>query len=143
MQDEVHSEALSIRSDPARFREARAWVTRVVQSAGLGQDEVLRVSLAMSEACANAYDHAYGGNKDGRIDLQVEVKDGFVRVTVRDYGTAFNHSAYLPPELTELPEDGYGIYLIQELMDDVTYTNMGIGTRVVMVKRRRPVEVAS
>jgi serine/threonine-protein kinase RsbW len=134
---------MAIRSDPRRFQDARTWVTEIAVGAGFLEHEAHHLSLAVSEACANAYVHAYGRKNDGRIDLQVVVENGDLYMTVRDYGTTFDFSRYQPPDLSSLPEGGYGIFLMRELMDEVRYTSMAVGTRVELVKRSRRAEVGS
>lgn len=130
--------ALTIESDPIRFREARLWIAAIARRNGFTEVEAHELSLALNEACANAHAHAYGGRTDGRIDLRVEAGSDRVRLTIRDYGIAFDPKRYTPPELTEAREGGYGVYLISKLMDKVEYQNTGVGTCVVMDKRRRP-----
>lgn len=129
--------ALTIQSDPMRFREARLWIAAIAKRSGFSEAEAHDLALALNEACANAHAHAYEGRTDGRIDLQVEAAQDRVRLTVRDYGATFDRDAYQPPELTEAREGGYGVYLMSKLMDRVEYTNTGVGTCVVMDKRRR------
>ena len=131
-------EALSIQSEPARIRDARRWVTSIARSAGFSEGETHDVAVALSEVCSNSLRHSYGGRTDGRIDLEARVERGLLRLTVRDYGESFDVAAYRAPMLSEPSEGGYGVYLIRNLMDDVEYTNMGAGTRVVLVKSRRP-----
>jgi serine/threonine-protein kinase RsbW len=130
-------EALTIRSDPARFREARLWIAEIAARNGFTEADAHDLSLALNEACANAHAHAYRGRTDGRIDLRVEAGPGHVRLTVRDYGIPFDPSKYAPPDLDRAREGGYGVYLIRKLMDEVEYRNTGVGTCVVMDKRRR------
>jgi len=130
-------EALTIDSDPKRFREARLWIASIARRNGFTEAEAHELSLALNEACANAHAHAYGGRVDGKIDLRAETGMGSVRLTIRDYGVRFDPSRYAPPELTHAREGGYGVYLITKLMDKVQYIETGIGTCVVMDKSRR------
>jgi serine/threonine-protein kinase RsbW len=128
--------ALTIQSDPVRFREARMWIAGIARRSGFDEADAHDLALALNEACANAHAHAYLGRTDGRIDLHVEAGSDRVRLTVRDYGIPFDRKAYAPPELTQAREGGYGVYLISKLMDHVEYKNTGVGTCVVMDKRR-------
>ena len=136
-------EVLSIPSDPARFREVRAWLLEIARSAGLDGGQAQETALAVNEVCANIHRHAYAGKTDGRIDLSAETDaaKGTLRLTVRDYGFSFDAEA-VPPPSAEPQEGGYGVFLIRSLMDRVEFTNMGIGTRVVLVKHRRAAEVS-
>jgi serine/threonine-protein kinase RsbW len=130
-------EALTIRSDPARFRDARLWIAAIAKRSGFTDAEARELSLALNEACANAHAHAYEGRTDGRIDLLIEAGSDRMRLTIRDYGVPFDPKTYVPPELTQAREGGYGVYLITKLMDRVEYRSTAAGTCVVMDKRRR------
>ncbi len=128
---------VSIRSDPFAIRVARSWVRGVAEEAGLDDAEARDLAVALSEVCSNAHRHSYGGRTDGRIDLRADVTEGRVEITVRDYGVAFDESAYREPELSEPTEGGYGVFLIRSLTDEVQFTDTGAGTQVVLVKMRR------
>ena len=138
MPDRVHLDALSIRSDPARIRDARKWVAAIARSAGFSEGETHDLTVALNEVCSNSHRHAYGGRTDGRIDLEAEVERDRLSLTIRDYGTGFDAADHRAPLSPEPAEGGYGLVLIRQLADDVEYTNMGVGTRVVLVKHRRP-----
>jgi serine/threonine-protein kinase RsbW len=135
---DVRLEALSVRSDPAKIRDVRIWVSSIARAAGFADDETRDLAVALSEVCSNSHRHAYAGRTDGRIDLEVEVENGGLRLTIRDYGAGFEASEHAAPLPAEPTEGGYGLVLIRSLMDDVKFTNMGVGTRVVLVKHRRP-----
>ncbi len=137
MHRDVRLEALSIRSDPARIRDARGWISKIARSAGFTEGETHDLAVALSEICSNSYRHSYGGRTDGRIDLEAELENGTLRLTVRDYGAAFDETERDAPHPPELAESGYGLFLIRSLTDEVQYTRMGVGTRVVLVKQRR------
>ncbi len=133
---------LSLVSDPGRFAEARRWVQEIVREADgddrAGQD----LMVALSEALANAHRHGYAGTPSGPIDLEAETAGGFVRVSVRDHGAGFDPAAWRPPELGKPLEGGYGLVLIQQLMDRVEFPDVDRGTEIVMWKRLRPSAVA-
>jgi len=135
MPDRVAADALTVRTSPEGFRDARDWVTRFALVAGLPEETAGHLALAVSEACANAYRHAYAKAAAGRLDLNAEIDATGLRITVRDYGTSFDPSTYRPPETEKLPESGYGIHLMRLLTDEVRHVNEGDGTRVVMFKR--------
>ena len=128
---------LSIRSDPERIRDARSWLSEIARKAGFTDVQIHELALALSEACANVHRHAYAGRTEGRIDIQVEVETERLQLAVRDYGRSFDVRVHTPPTLDEPMEGGYGLYLMSRLMDAVHYDDMGVGTRVVMVKNRR------
>ena len=128
---------LSLPSDPLRFREARRWLVGVARPAGLSLRETHELSVALAEACANVHRHAYGGRRDGRVDVHVSLEDDRIVVAVDHDGRRFEPRRYAPPDLGRPSESGYGLYLIAHLVDDVSYEDAAGGGRVVLVKRRR------
>jgi serine/threonine-protein kinase RsbW len=132
---------MTLPSDPMRLREARRWIARLAAEAGfpppLGHD----LTVAFSEICANVHRHAYRGRRDGRVDLRVAVEADRVVVTVDHQGERFDPNGYVPPDLERPSQSGYGVYLIAQLVDDVSFEETDRGGRVVLVKRRRPAAV--
>jgi len=128
---------LKLPSDPLRFREARRWLLGVARPAGLGARETHELAVALAEACANVYRHAYGGRRDGRLDLGLTIDEERVVLRLDHDGPSFDPARdYTPPDLERPAEGGYGIYLMSRLVDEVRYEDeLGCG-RIVLVKRR-------
>src|SRR5215210_5656467 len=98
---------------------------RWLNAAGASRMEVDEISLACSEACANAVEHAYG---PGGADYEVEVAtaDDGVSVAVRDAGQ------WREPRGTNR---GRGMMLMEGLMDSVDVGRDETGTVVRMTRR--------
>jgi serine/threonine-protein kinase RsbW len=81
-----------------------------------------QVQLAVHEACTNIVEHAYAG-EGGRILLIFSYIDETRRflIQIRDSGKSFQLSGYQQPNLGEAQVSGYGLFLIHQLMDEVTY----------------------
>lgn len=137
----IHTMTLS--SDPIRLREARRWVSRLTLEAGLEPAQGHDLSVAFSEVCANVHRHAYRGRRDGRVEIRVQIEDDRIVLTLDHQGERFDPREYRPPDLARPAESGYGMYLIERLVDDVSFEDRGLGGRVVLVKRRRPAVVRS
>jgi len=106
--------------------------------AGLDKDTVFALYTALEEALVNAVKH---GNKfDPGLSVEVRVgrQAGEVRVEVKDQGKGFDHTSIPDPRrhdvITKL--SGKGVFMIKELMDEVSYLEGG--TRIVMVKKIEP-----
>lgn len=114
------------------------------RTAGLDEDALYRVSLAVRESVANAIVHGNGNDKDKRVFIEFAPIDGDrqgIAIRVRDQGAGFDLA--MPPDpLT--PENlmkprGRGIFLIRSLMDEMTLQRAAEGgMEVVMVKRIEP-----
>jgi serine/threonine-protein kinase RsbW len=125
---------LRIASDPRRFGEARAWLAGLANAAGFDPGAIHDLSVALSEACANAHRHAYEGRTGGAIDIEAVWDGGAMRVAVRDYGVRFDPEAWRPPDLDDPVEGGYGVFLMRNVVDELRFRDAGDGMEVVMVK---------
>jgi anti-sigma regulatory factor (Ser/Thr protein kinase) len=117
-----------------------ALVRRVVAAAA-GADDVLSdrriddLSLAVSEACANAIDAQRAVGSAAPVEVAIELRRGGVAVTVRDHAGGF-----APDEVDPLPsaddpgrlrhERGLGLPLMASLTESVTFTPTEGGTAV-------------
>ncbi len=85
---------------------------------------VYNIQLAAHEACTNIVNHAYGNTGEGRILITVALNYEPTRLTIelQDTGRPFEPEKYSSPNLDEVRVHGYGLFLIRNLMDTVTYT---------------------
>ena len=94
------------------------------------------LELAAYEACTNIVEHAYTGDR-GRIELFFCLNKSQTVFTIglHDSGLPFNFE----PDEVRLPESeqtrGYGLYLIQQLVDDVQYWSLGDDNHWRLIKR--------
>jgi serine/threonine-protein kinase RsbW len=80
------------------------------------------VLLSVHEICTNMIEHAYE-NKGGQIeiDIQLDEQSGVLAVDLFDEGRSFELADVPQPDLASAPIRGYGLFLVHELMDKVTY----------------------
>jgi len=143
MRDAGAVHVLTLRSDPARLRETRRLVARFALDAGLQTGQAHELAVAFSEVCANVHRHAYGGRRDGRIDVRLHEDAERVVVTVVHEGVPFDPSRHAAVESRAPREGGYGLTLIGRLVDEVSFESAGHMGRVVLVKRRSSVPARS
>lgn len=81
------------------------------------------LELALQEISVNIATHAYA-TYPGRIRMAVALFYPLWQLTIvlHDTGVAFNPTDVPEPALGELQEHGYGLFLVQQLMDAVEYT---------------------
>ena len=99
---------------------------------GAGHEETADMLLAASEAVNNAICHGSMGSED-HLWVAVEATDCELVVTLEYRGEPF---AVAPPALPEITEThGRGRYLMEQLMDRVTYVFDDHWTRTELRKR--------
>jgi len=80
------------------------------------------IELAVHEACTNIVEHAYAGIT-GQIELAFTLTEDprqFV-IELHDRGQSFNLADVVAPNLEQPQTNGYGLFLVHQLMDEVTY----------------------
>lgn len=94
------------------------------------------VLLSVHEICTNIIEHAYE-NQGGRItiDIQMDEKSGVLTVDLFDQGRSFDLAEIPQPDLDSAPIRGYGLFLVHELMDDVSYSPESERNHWRLVKR--------
>jgi serine/threonine-protein kinase RsbW len=116
--------------------------TAVAESMEMSPDRIDEVRLAVVEACINALEHSQAGNRLLFLSFAVLGSNGpeTLEIRVRDEGVGFSPSAVETPHLEEKLKSrrkrGWGLQIIQGLMDHVEIHSGAVGTTVVMRKRR-------
>ena len=59
-------------------------------SEALPQDIAFALNLCVDEMFTNVASYAYDGDKDGKVELEVLIQDGFLKTYIRDSGKPFN-----------------------------------------------------
>ena len=124
--------------------EIAAFVTAAAREAGLNDDDVFHVEMAVDEACSNIIEHGYA-IYPGSIDLCCTSTDpGQLQVVIRDTGQPFTPDQVptpqgkTPADLENLSEGGLGLYFMHKLMDEVHFEFVpGQGNTLTMVKRTK------
>jgi serine phosphatase RsbU (regulator of sigma subunit)/anti-sigma regulatory factor (Ser/Thr protein kinase) len=113
---------------PAQLMVARHLIRRWVEANEGTDDDCAAFAIAVSEACANSIEHAYGPG-DATMHVRAALSDGEATVTITDHG-----------EWQEEPRPGNrgrGIPIMREFMDDVSIEPSDEGTTVHLKRRLR------
>jgi anti-sigma regulatory factor (Ser/Thr protein kinase) len=105
----------------------RHLIRRWVEANDGSDDDCAAFAIAVSEACANAIEHAYGP-EDAKIEIRAALVDGVATVAIRDRG------AWREPRGKNR---GRGIPVMREFMDDVSIERADRGTTVKLRRRLR------
>ncbi|MFG2138828.1 ATP-binding protein [Streptomyces sp. NPDC048650] len=118
--------SLQLRREAASVPLARRLLLGTMETAGVDPDICYDLSVALSEACANAVEH--GGDATGDYRVTAFIDGDTCRIEVTDSGPGFRgpHAPAAVPTPTQAPtdaEDGRGLFLIEALTDHVRYRN--------------------
>jgi serine/threonine-protein kinase RsbW len=132
---------LEIPARPAFVGVARSVVAAVAGVLdGIDEDRLEDLRVAVSEACTNAVEAHRLDALDEHVVVRCSVSGDRFQVCIEDSGRGFDPAAVpAAPEPDEMPsattERGWGVQLIQALVDDVTFRWTGEGTAVDLVVR--------
>lgn len=129
-------DTLVIVSDLHRIRDARVWATRHASSAGFPADRCWAIELALGEALANVIRHGYDGRSDLNIELVLSIDEEKLEIEIHDSARPFERDSVSVPPLDVPRTGGYGLHLIDELMDEVEYAGDDRGGLLRMVMWR-------
>ena len=91
------------------------------------------LNLVLTEAMANAIQHANEDNPAKEVHIEISIVSQRLIIRVFDFGTGFDVHQYIEPS-PPLDEHGRGIYLIQTIMDEISYNPTEKGHVLEMVK---------
>ena len=105
-------------------------------------DEILYdVQLAVDEACANIISHGYADLDPGSIILDLDIHPDKVIVTLTDFGHSFEPSSTPVPDVNAPIEErelgGFGLFFIQQSMDEMSYQVTEDGNKMTLIKHLR------
>jgi serine phosphatase RsbU (regulator of sigma subunit)/anti-sigma regulatory factor (Ser/Thr protein kinase) len=119
---------VEVSAAPAQLSASRHLIRRWVEANNGTDDDCAAFAIAVTEACANAIEHAYG-LRDETIELRASLEDGVANVTIRDHGSW--------KESQEGNRGGRGIPIMREFMDEVSVESTDEGTTVRLSRRLR------
>jgi anti-sigma regulatory factor (Ser/Thr protein kinase) len=128
---------LTVPAVPASIQTVSEGVTQILASKGWKEDDIIKVDLAVQEALANGIRH--GAKNDPTKFIQCVVStdpSGELVVVVRDPGPGFDPGTVANPLEGDnlLKASGRGVFLINQLMDDVAFAD---GGREVQMRKRK------
>ncbi|GFE49168.1 ATPase [Roseobacter cerasinus] len=124
---------ISIRSDQMAVRSALKDVLSGLGPLELGSEEAGTVELVLAEALNNVVEHAYTDTETvGDISIACSHERDGLHVQITDQGKAMPNGtpplgqpAEVDVEFDDLPEGGFGWFLIKDLAKDVSYERVG------------------
>ncbi|HEY0233092.1 MAG TPA: ATP-binding protein, partial [Dokdonella sp.] len=119
------------------LRGIRAAIRRTLDAIGVDPELRDRLVLAVDEACANIIRHAYGPQRSGDIGLRILRAGPMLSFELTDAAPCVDPGKIKPKPLGECRPGGFGVALIEQVMDDwhVEPARTGQGNRLTLRKR--------
>jgi serine/threonine-protein kinase RsbW len=109
-------------------------ILEAVAPAGLDEDRLTDLAVALAEALSNAAVHGHRLDPKRRVAIVLSVSPGCVVVEVSDSGSGFDARGVSDPTSPErqLAPGGRGIFLMRRLVDEVSYNPPGNTVRLTV-----------
>lgn len=113
-------------AEPGSVRLVRTEIMRWFHELRHGDDAMAAsIAVAVSEAVGNVVRHAYPGEGTGRVEVEAQLEESKIVVSVSDGGTGMTARA-------GRKRNGMGLPVIGRLADGVTVVSDNGGTRLSM-----------
>ena len=103
----------------------------------LSEEKSAEVSMALIEACINAFEHS---KSKENIYITYSIDGDTLTIKVGDKGEGFDSEVVAIPNIDEKINSehkrGWGLQLMKELMDTVEFESSEAGTTVTMTKNK-------
>ncbi len=127
---------LRIPSKPEWVAVARLAVAAIANRLPFSVEEIEDLKLAIAEGCTICIQHGVGSET---IDITCEAASSYLRVVLRDHRYRLRAAGETAAKPSSVTAEGLGIFLIQALMDELTYNiDANLGTELIMTKRVGP-----
>lgn len=131
---------LSVAATTENLIKVREFIAQHANSEGFSSQSVSDLCLATDEALTNIIKHAYKNDASKKINIELEVDDKKICITLQDKGESFNRDTYKKPDLKDQikkkKRGGMGVYLIHKLMDKVQYVSDSAVNEIRLCKNR-------
>lgn len=110
----------------------------VLRFMAFDSDKIDEVKHALIEGCINAFEHSQ--SQDGNVYIKFVMQDDELVVIIQDFGHGFEVAEVEKPEIENKIggsyKRGWGLMMMESLMDTVSIDSNANGTRITMTKKR-------
>ena len=130
---------LTLHNDIKQIALLEGLINTVADRKQLDDATKASINLALEEAVTNVILYAYPDGVDGTVDMDAVLLDDSVKFVISDRGKPFDPTAAPEADTTlpveERPIGGLGIFLVRQIMDDVSYRYEDGKNILTMIKK--------
>ena len=131
--------SFSVPADKAEVGRVVSFINEFASKHKVNDKLLRQLDVAVDEVCSNIFNYAYK-DKKGIVTVDISFKDKTLKISFIDNGVKFNPLNKEDPNvnlpLEERPIGGLGIFLVKQLMDDVTYEYSPNGENILTIIKK-------
>lgn len=116
---------LTLPNDIETIPQLNEFIDNMAEEAGLDMSFTMSLNLALEEAVVNVMTYAYPEGTAGTVDIDIKTNGEQLTCVLSDSGTPFDPTQTPDADTTlsaeERPIGGLGIFLVRQIMDDISY----------------------
>jgi len=133
---------LILRNDISELNRLVVFLELLEEEWNLPPAVVPPVNLALEEALSNVIFYAFEKGSKNEINLDFKLEGTVMTIVLSDEGKPYDPTKKEDPDISLPAEDrpigGLGIFLIRQIMNEITYNRVGNKNQLTMVKRWNP-----
>ena len=136
---ETESFRLSIPSQTRYLNLVTGLAKRASLVAGMDDATAAKVSIAVDEAVTNVIIHAYGGEANHQVDIELRFVPEALEIHIWNTGKGIRENEVVLPDPKEYVKHprkgGLGLLLMSRFMDEIHFHETGGRSECCMIKR--------
>ena len=125
MDRDIQTETLTLHNDISEVPQLNDFIEAVAERLGIEPSTALQLQLAVEEAVVNVMDYAYPPDSVGEVSVATTSDGQCLKIVISDSGTPFDPTQQEKADISLSVEErqigGLGIFLVNEIMDTVSY----------------------
>lgn len=132
----AHRVSYTLESTLETVNSAEEVASRMAAEAGFGDEDVMKIGMAVREAAVNAVLHGNAYDPGKKVAVAIERTPRELVIVIRDQGKGLDVSKIPDPLAPEnlMKTSGRGIFLIRSFMDEVEIHPSPTGTEIKLIK---------
>lgn len=122
------NKTIIINNDIQELVQLNLFVDGICNELHLDNEMQMNLNLALEEVVSNVILYAYPEKSNEKISISAQMTNGLLVFTISDSGLAFDPTAVPEADVTLSAEErqigGLGIYIVKNIMNEVTYQRM-------------------
>lgn len=118
----TEEKSASFSSDLSNLQSVRRFVQEICKKAPGDRERLaIELQLAINEIFCNIVKYGYHARENEEIVIKYQLENDGVYVTLWDRGNSFRPPEIKSPDVIGGQERGFGLYIIHEIADEITY----------------------